>query len=567
MTVVSTRDRLAWLRAMWRAGMFAPAPPRALAASARAMRAYGPIGAATTVGAARFGDRTAVVDDRGPVSYRDLDRASKALATAWARQGIGPGSRVALLCRNHRGLLQAMSAAAKLGAGIILLNTDFAGPQLRGALKDEDVSALVHDEEFAPLLEGTDLPQGVYTAWSDDGTCDLDDLGAGQALTPPPPPHASRLVILSSGTTGRPKGAARSSAPSEPLALPGGILSRIPLRRGEPVLVAPPLFHGWGLTSATLALGLGCTLVLHRRFDAARAVAALAEHRCTTMIAVPTMLGRMLRVPDLASRDLSALRVVATGGGPLTPRLTREVTDAFGPVLHNFYGSTEASCISIATPEDLAAAPGCAGYPPPGTTVTILDDEGRPVPPETVGRIHVSSPTRFDGYTSGGAAPSGPLLPIGDLGHLDRDGRLHVDGRADDMIVSGGENVHPAEIEELLAAHDGVAEAAVVGVPDEEFGQRLRAFVVAAPGEGEPDAEELRRYVAANLARYKVPREVVFLDALPRTATGKVIKRELTRVPVPGSTPGSAPGPALEPKPVSGTAPEPTRGPGPEQGG
>ncbi|MFC5754272.1 AMP-binding protein [Actinomadura rugatobispora] len=523
--MTSNRARLAWLRAAWRAGLLAPMPPRTLAAVARAMRAYGPIGAATTVGAARFGDRTAVVDDHGPVTYRELDTAAKALATAWHRRGIGPGSRVAVLCRNHRGLLLAMSAAAKLGAGIVLLNTDFAAPQLRGTVEEEGITALVHDEEFAPLLQGIEVPQGTYTAWSDDGGSDLDGLSAGRALTPPAPPRASTLVILSSGTSGRPKGAARSSAPSEPLALPGGILTRIPFRRKEAVFVAPPLFHGWGLTSATLALALGSTLVLHRRFDAERTVADLAGHRCTALIAVPTMLGRVLEAPNLGVHDLSALRVIATGGGPLTPHLTREVMAAFGKVLYNFYGSTEASCITIATPEDLVAAPGCAGTPPPGTAVTILDGDGRPVPPGTVGQVHVSSPTRFDGYTSG-AAVTGPLLPVGDLGHLDAGGRLHIDGRADDMIVSGGENVHPAEIEELLAAHPDIAECAVVGVPDPEFGRRLRAYVVAS---GPLDAERVKAHVAANLARYKVPREVVFLDELPRTPTGKVIKRALDR--------------------------------------
>ncbi|QFG22819.1 AMP-binding protein [Actinomadura sp. WMMB 499] len=527
--MTSRRDRLAWLGAAWRAGMLAPMPPRTLAAVVRAMRAYGALGAATAVGAARFGDRTAVVDDRGPVGYRDLDRGVNALATAWARRGIGPDGRVAILCRNHRGLLLALSAAGRLGAGIVLLNTDFAAPQLRRTVEEQGITALVHDAEFAPLVEGIEVPHGVYTAWSDGGACDLDELAAGRALAPPAPPRASALVILSSGTSGRPKGAMRSSAPSEPLALPGGILTRIPFRRNEAVLVAPPLFHGWGLTSATLALALGCTLVLHRRFDAERVVADLAERRCTALIAVPTMLSRVLAAPNLDGRDLSALRIIATGGGPLSAALTREATGAFGEVLYNFYGSTEASCISIATPADLAAAPGCAGTPPPGTVVSILDEDGRPVPPGTVGQVHVRSPTRFDGYTSGRAvAAAGAPLPIGDLGHVDRAGRLHIDGRADDMIVSGGENVHPAEIEELLAAHPDIAEAAVVGVPDEEFGQRLRACVVAAPGSsGGLDAEQVRKHVAANLARYKVPREVVFLDELPRTPTGKVVKRRL----------------------------------------
>ncbi|MEW2357271.1 AMP-binding protein [Spirillospora sp. NPDC029432] len=520
---VTNRDRLAWLRAAWRAGMLAPMPPRTAVAVARAMRAYGPVGAATAVGAARFGDRTAIADDQGTISYRGLDAGANALATAWHRRGIGSASRVAVLCRNHRNLLLAVSAAAKLGARIILLNTDFAAPQLRATVEEQGITVLVHDDEFAPLLDGLTLPEGAFTAWTDGGASDVDGLARGRGLTPPAPPRRSTLVILSSGTSGRPKGAARSSAPGEPLALPGGILTRIPFRRNEAVLVAPPLFHGWGLTAATLTLALGSTLVLHRRFDAARAAADLAAHRCTALVAVPTMISRLLAAGNLDGHDLSALRIVASGGGPLAPHLAEEVAGAFGKVLYNFYGSTEASCITIATPDDLAAAPGCAGTPPPGTTVAILDEDGRPVPPETVGRIHVSSPTRFDGYTSGQAVTAN-LLPIGDLGHLDRAGRLHVDGRADDMIVSGGENVHPAEIEELLAGHPDIAEAAVVGVPDPDFGQRLRAYVVAT---GALDADQVKKHVAANLARYKVPREVVFVPELPRTTTGKVIKREL----------------------------------------
>src|SRR5690606_27846591 len=219
------------------------------------------------------------------------------------------------------------------------------------------------------------------------------------------------------------------------------------------------------------------------------------------------------------------------GGGVAELSLAGRVRAAFGPVLYNFYGSTEASCITIATPEDLAAAPGCVGRPPAGTTVAILGDDGRPVPPGSTARIFVDTPARFGGYTGGGGKEEvGGLMAVGDLGHLDEGGRLHVDGRADDMIVSGGENVHPGEVEDLLAAHPAVEEAAVVGVPDEEFGQRLRAYVVLG-GNGSAGggltADEVKSLVAANLARHKVPRDVVFLDRLPRNPAGKVLKRAL----------------------------------------
>jgi fatty-acyl-CoA synthase len=196
-------------------------------------------------------------------------------------------------------------------------------------------------------------------------------------------------------------------------------------------------------------------------------------------------------------------------------------------VLYNLYGSTEVAWATIATPEDLRAAPGTAGRPPMGTVVKLLDPEGREVGAGESGRIFVANEMMFEGYTGGGGKEIvGGLMSTGDVGHFDGGGRLFVDGRDDEMIVSGGENVFPREVEDLLSDHEAIEEAAVVGVPDEEFGQRLRAFVVLREGAQLSEAD-VQQYVKTNLARYKVPREVVFLEQLPRNATGKVLKREL----------------------------------------
>ncbi|WP_067816233.1 AMP-binding protein [Actinomadura kijaniata] len=512
------------LRAALRAGMLGPTSPTALAATLRALRGYGPLGAATTLPACRFPHRTGLVDERGALTFGELERRCNALANAWRARGIGVGSTVGVLCRNHRGLLEAMSAGAKTGASVLFLNTDFAAPQLRDAVEREGVTALVYDEEFAAVAEGLELRDGAFTAWRDAGDGDLDALIAeGDPAPPPAPSRQGAMVILTSGTSGRPRGAPRHQGPS--VALPGGILSKVPLRGGEAVFVGPPMFHGLGLTMALLALGVGSTLVLRRRFDAAAVLDDLVGHRCTAFVAVPVMLRRLLDLPGTAAADLSGLRVVLTGGAPLEAPLARRALAALGPRLYNFYGSTEASCVTIATPADLAAAPGCVGRPPAGTVVAVLDGHGRRVPAGITGRIFVDSPARFGGYTGGGGRTEvGRLMEVGDLGHLDAAGRLFVDGRADDMIVSGGENVYPGEVEELLSAHPAVREAAVVGVPDEEFGTRLRAFVV-----GDLTADEVRAHVAARLARYKVPRDVVFLDELPRNPTGKLLRRELPR--------------------------------------
>ena len=205
--------------------------------------------------------------------------------------------------------------------------------------------------------------------------------------------------------------------------------------------------------------------------------------------------------------------------------------DLFGDNLYNLYGSTEVAWATIATPDDLRAAPGTAGRPPRGTVVRLFDDDGNEVAPGETGRIFVGNDLAFEGYTGGGNKDAiDGLLSSGDVGHFDDGGRLFVDGRDDDMIVSGGENVFPGEVEDLLAGHEAVAEAAVFGVEDEDFGQRLKAVIVVREGHA-LDVDEVKRFVKSNLAGYKVPRDVEFVDELPRTSTGKVLKRELQEAP------------------------------------
>jgi fatty-acyl-CoA synthase len=279
----------------------------------------------------------------------------------------------------------------------------------------------------------------------------------------------------------------------------------------------------------TLGMGLGSTLVLRRRFDPEDTLSATAQHECTALIVVPVMLSRMLELPadTIDMYDLSALRVIAASGSALPGELALKVMDRFGDVLYNLYGSTEVAWATIATPEDLRAAPGTAGRPPRGTVVKLIDERGNEVAPGETGRIFVGNEMAFEGYTGGGNKQNiGGLLSSGDVGHFDSGGRLFIDGRDDEMIVSGGENVFPREVEDLLADHDAIDEVAVIGVDDDQFGQRLKAFVVVTNG-ATVGEDELKDYVKANLARYKVPREIVFLEELPRNATGKVVKREL----------------------------------------
>jgi fatty-acyl-CoA synthase len=276
-------------------------------------------------------------------------------------------------------------------------------------------------------------------------------------------------------------------------------------------------------------MALSSTLVLKRKFDPEATLSLTAQHECTALVVVPVMLQRILDLDEevLERYDLSHLRVVPVSGSALPGPLATKWMDLFGENIYNLYGSTEVAWATIATPQDLRKAPGTAGRPPYGTVVKLYDEDGNPVAPGETGRIFVGNDMQFEGYTGGGDKDViDGLMSSGDVGHFDEDGLLFVDGRDDDMIVSGGENVFPAEVEDLLSGHESVAEVAVFGVDDEEFGQRLKAVVVTRDGASLSE-DDVKKYVKSNLAGYKVPRDVEFVDELPRTSTGKVLKREL----------------------------------------
>jgi acyl-CoA synthetase (AMP-forming)/AMP-acid ligase II len=516
-------------------GMVKPVRPDRAARAIAALHRWGPTPAAAyAASAARYPEREAIVDERGTLTFAEVEGRTNALARGLRRAGVREQDDVAIMCRNHRGYVEATVACAKLGAGALYLNTAFAGPQIADVMRREDPVALIYDEEFGNLVREGGEERKRFVAWHESGVRApgsdprLEDLIAAETQAPlDPPAEKGRVVILTSGTTGTPKGAPRKQPDSmEPLA---ALFSKIPLRARERTVIAAPMFHSWGFAHFTLALPLASTLVLRRKFDPEDTLRAVAHHRATALAVVPVMLQRILELgPEtIAKYDLSSLQVIALSGSALPGELATRAMDALGDVLYNLYGSTEVAWATIATPEDLRAAPGTAGRAPMGTVVKLLDPGGREVAPGEGGRIFVANEMVFEGYTGGGNKEIvRGLMSTGDVGHFDAAGRLFVDGRDDEMIVSGGENVFPREVEDLLADHERIEEAAVVGVSDEKFGQRLKAFVVLREG-AELDEEAVKEYVKANLARYKVPREVVFMEQLPRNATGKVLKREL----------------------------------------
>ena len=518
------------VKVMAASGVIRPYGPGTLAGIGKALYTRG-IGFAGGIRAlaVRAPDEVGLIDELGELTWSEMDQRATRLAHGLQGLGVSEGDSVALLCRNHRYFVDVSTALSKLGADILYLNTAFSAPQLGEVCAREKPAAIVFDEEFTELIDKSGIEVTRVLAWHDGDAGEVplvEDLVAnGGTEDLPVPEHTTRPVILTSGTTGTPKGAPRGES-----GLDGAValLSKMPLRTGGTTYIAAPLFHTWGWAHLNLAMLLGSTLVLTRKFDPAGSLKTLQQHDCDAMVVIPVMMQRIMKLPEEdRSGDFSGLRVVAASGSALPGDLATDWMDAFGENLYNTYGSTEVAWATIAQPRDMREAPGTAGKPPYNTVVKIYDEDGHEVAPGDSGRIFVGNTMLFGGYTGDeeeGKAMIDGLMSSGDVGRFDDEGRLFVEGRDDEMIVSGGENVFPKEVEDCLSRHSNVQDVAAIGVDDDDFGKRLRAFVVK---DGEVDEDTLKTHVKDNLARYKVPREIVFLDELPRNATGKVLKKDL----------------------------------------
>ena len=447
--------------------------------------------------------------------------------------GVRPGDAVALLLRNGREFVETLFACQKAGVVAAPLNTWGKPAELRVSLDNVRPRVLVYDTQHAGQVPDT-LPEDVVTVAAGDpasaigGSRPYEELLGEQPETPPRPialrRGSHRIVIHTSGTTGRPKGAARGAGGGD-LAPLLGLLTVVPFTRDDVVLCPAPLFHSFGMLTFTLAALLGATLVLPEGFDPEGTLVKIEETGATALSLVPVMVRRCVSLPEevRARRDLSSLRILMVSGSALSDDLRARARDLFGDVIYDLYGSTEAGWVAIATPEDMRERAGAVGRPVPGVEVAVFSAGGDRLPTGEVGELFIGSAARFEGYTSGeGKAERDGYLAIGDLGRLDDEGYLFVEGRADDMVVVGGENVYPAEIEAAIERLPGVQEVAVVGVPDEEYGQVLAAFVV---GSAEP--AQIEAACRKELASFKVPRRIERIEELPRTSTGKVRKAEL----------------------------------------
>ena len=533
-------NTLGLLSTMARAGIIAPMRPDKYLRIAGAMqRENMAITSGFAAAAQRCPDRAGLVDELGILTWRQIDRRADAFAAALQALPGGAPEVIALMARNHRGFVDALIAANRIGADVLLLNTSFAGPALAEVLEREGSQdgraktvAVVYDEEFSEIVDRAlaDRPDTTrILAWTDapsQGLTVENMIAEHGGEEPVRADEKSRVILLTSGTTGTPKGAKHSGG--DPSVLKA-ILDRTPWRAEQPVVVVAPMFHAWGFSQLAFAASMACTIITRRKFDPEATLELVDKHRATGLCVVPVMFDRIMDLPDEVLDKYSgrSLRFAAASGSRMRPDVVIKFMDRFGDVIYNNYNATEAGMIATATPRDLRAAPDTAGRPAEGTEIKILDSEFNEVPTGQTGGIYVRNSTQFDGYTSGTTKEFHEgFMSSGDLGYRDDAGRLFVVGRDDEMIVSGGENVYPIEVEKTLTAHPDVAEAHVLGVDDEKFGQRLAAFVVLNPGAA-ATPEALKQHVRDNLANYKVPREITVLDELPRSITGKISRKEL----------------------------------------
>lgn len=511
----------------FRSGLLKPTNPLVAGRMLGALREWGTTAAlGFALGTVRSPDEVAIVDVDDPqleeITFAEAEYKTTVLANSLLDRGVGPGTTVGLLGRNSRAYAETIVAVSRTGADLIYLNTGSNAEQVLTVCAAHDITTMIHDREFDGVV-----PDSVLSLRLDDpaGIPLLDSMPwSGEVSNPREP---SRHVILSSGTTGGPlRGAARTTAPLDSIA---ALLHSFPVKLGGVTLFAAPLFHAWGWMHHRMATVMDNTQVLLREPDPERLLALVQAYEVTTIITVPVVLKRMVELPDevKSSYDLSSLTCVAVSGSAIPGGLATRFMDDFGDVLYNLYGTTEAAYATIATPADLREDPQTAGRPMPGVRVDVFDRKGRPVPRGTDGRVFVRSRTSIDEYKSDGSRGSVKgMVPTGDLGCIDEEGRLTIKGRADDVVVTGGENVHPLEVEDVLREHPALVDVAVTGRPDPVYGSVIVAHVVVADGADVRD-DDLLDWARRRLGPHQRPREVRRVDALPRNATGKVLRRVL----------------------------------------
>lgn len=524
------------LRRLRAAGAMDPKAPLAIARAMPWLLGRGPsLGIVSQMHAVVLGDKPAIQDRHGTLSWSQLDERANRAAHMLESLGLRGNDRVGMVLRNGREMVEVALGAQKLGIVACPLNTWAKTKELAAILEQSDPKVLVYDTKHAEAVQKVvkadiDLVAVGDQAKALDGSLDYEQL-LDEARSGPPAPFArntgaAKIVIHTSGTTGTPKGAARNASAAG-LGTLANLIARVPYRRDDVIFCPAPMFHSFGLATFTFGAALGSTMVLPERFDPEESLAWIDNYKATAASFVPVMLRRIVSLDDeVKSRyDLSSLRIVMASGSVLSADLRKAASELFGDVIYDLYGSTEIGWVAIATPEDMKSKPKTVGRPVEGIDVAVFSKEGRRLGTNETGELFVKSKILFEGYTSGESKDERDgYMAIGDFGKLDDDGYLFVESRTDDMVVVGGENVYPIEVEQIIESVDGVTEVTVLGVQDDEYGEVLAAFVV-----GSADVDLIAKTCKAELASYKIPKRIELVRQLPRNATGKVVKRDLVR--------------------------------------
>jgi fatty-acyl-CoA synthase len=469
-------------------------------------------------------------------TFGGIDRRIDRLAAGLRAQGLGRGDRALAVLKNSPEVFVVNSAMSRMGAGAVSGSWRSTPRELEYLLRHSGAKAVFFEAELVDTmnalceLSGIAKSKAFAVNGEADGYASLDSL-LRDPLEQPGEEQEGTVIIYTSGTTGKPKGAVRKFATGQ---LEGffAFIHETPMRANDRHLVVCPMYHSTGLGFAGMALMLGGTCVIEREFEPEKFLGTIERERITTTAIVPTMLHRLMALPDEVFRraDLRGLRAVFCGGAQLPGPLATHALDRLGDVLYNFYGATETGLVTVAGPQELRRSPGTIGHCVPGTEIVLLDEGGRAVPRGSVGELYARNAMLVAGYHSDEDATSSSMrdgfFSVGDLAMQDEHGCFHIVGRKRDMVISGGVNVYPVEVEEAIASHPAVSQAAVIGVEDSEWGERLRAFVVLSAGQNVA-ARELKAHVRERLSGPKVPREWVFLEHLPSNPTGKILKREL----------------------------------------
>jgi fatty-acyl-CoA synthase len=513
--------RVAWTRV-----------PHAALAAARAGLG---LAALVPVHAAQHPDAEALVDEAGRRwSWAALERDTRRLAAALAAVGAGPGAAVALHARNRAELWIAQLAAMRAGLTAVQLGSGQRAGELAPMLANATPRAALVEAAVRAEFDAACALAGVAPT-----VLALDELDGVLAAVPEraPLPRAGDVgdagsIVYTSGTTGRPKGAHRAWRKTG-LQAGADLIRRVGIRTDERHLVVCPLYHSAAPAIAGIVSMLGGTVVVADGFEPERVLALVARERITSILVVPTMLDRLAALaPEVRARhDLSSLRWVLSGAAPLATETAARFQAAYGAILWNFYGSTENGLVSLAAPSDHATYPGTVGTLLAGVTIELLSAAGRPVARGEIGELHARTATEVTGYhrdpeaTKRARRDAG--FSVGDLARQDLGGHLYLAARTHDLIISGGVNIYPRELEDRLRAHPAVADAAVLGQPDPEWGERVVAAIVVRAGAAVPTLDEVRAWIGATHAAYKRPRELWVVEALPYSATGKLDKRAL----------------------------------------